>query len=308
MNYDIIDKAIKILSNGDDNINIQSYIFTLSSIKKNGESINEVANRIIAENNELENIDQLNSASKGNPYRAKDGKFTTGPGKSSGESTFSRKIISESELDSLVEKYNGENYESGNRNELMTQVSKELNYNKKPKKIDAEEFELLKKDGNIELYRGYSDQSRSAQEYMKDFREGELWTGNGHYGSGTYTFMDKNSTMSYASGNLDNIQVMSLSKNAKIADYKKEYSQFVDFTSRKSSEFSIKSEKAYMSGDDSLGEKYDNLSYQYGYLDFGVYAAYKGYDAVKYSGDEVDPRSIMIVLNRGMISVPKEYN
>lgn len=250
-----------------------------------------------------------NSKGKGNPYRdTKSGRFTTGPGGAS-SSVSSNRRLSENKLDDLISEYEGDSYEPGARNELMAQVSKELGYDEKPKMIDGDEFAQLKEEGHIELYRGYSDQQKSAKEYMREFREGELWAGNGHYGAGTYTFPDRDMTMGYTGGKFDdNVQAMSLSKDAKIAKYQDHYREFNSFREKKYNDFMTKSESAYMAGDDTLGETYDTMSEKYGSLDFGVYMAYKGYDAYTCAKDDNDPREIFVVLNRGKITVPKEYS
>lgn len=235
-----------------------------------------------------------------NPNHDELGRFSTGSG---------RAKISESKLDLIIENYQRASDEPGTRNDAFGDIAKSNGFDKKPKQLDGEAFDSLDQDSYITLYRGYSDQKESAQAYMKQFREGELWPGNGNYGAGTYTFDKKDPVFSYASGIEDNIQVMKIKKDAKIVDFSKEASNWSNFKQKKYEEFSLKSQDAYEAGDDVLGEQYDDISIKYSELDFGVYAAYKGYDVVVHKPDGLDSRpNIYIILNRGIVTVPKEYN
>lgn len=263
--------------------------------------------QLIIENNVLNNFSveddvsnylDTTSNSKGNPYRARDGKYTTGP--SGGRQ------VSEEEFENIL--FNNLNgYEPGDKDEQLTALAKINGYDAEPKNINSDEFMIMEKSGkeNV-LYRGFTP-GEKASEYMKQLREGEYWAGTGHEGAGIYTTGKLSVAKDgYAGYNLDNVQAMILKNDAKIANYEGEYSSFVKFTENKVSKYMDLSEQAWSAGKDSDAEKYDILVDKYSALDYGVYLAYKGFDAVHYKPTPDEPRDITVVYNRGKLIVPKE--
>lgn len=257
----------------------------------------------------LTDIDESIENSRGyNPYRDSDGRFASGPGGSSGGGRVGGKKLSEEDLEASMSEAGIERDYVGTRNETLTAIAAKNGFNKKPEKVSPEEFEKMSLD-NLTLYRGYSPQGEDTpQKYMKEFTDGEYWAGNGNYGAGTYTFADSSKALSYADGSYDNIQAMILKKNSKIGDYATVNQEFRDFSNNMYNKYAKLSEKHYSNGNDALGSKFDLMSDYYSFMDFGAYAAYRGYDAIKWSPKSIDddPRTIYVVLNRGQIIVPGE--
>jgi len=221
-----------------------------------------------------------------NPNRDPDGRFGTGSGL----------IMSEGQLNKiLIKNVDDQSWGSGEENKTLKDINKAIGYDKKPTLVDSDTFE---KSGGSIYYRGVS--GKNAQEYIKDFKQGELWAGNGHTGAGTYTFKNNSQyAMTYAANNPDNIIVMKLKNDSKIINHNNTFKDFVEYRQKQSSKYMKLSEKEYSNNNDEQGEYYDNLSIAYGNLDLGVYNTLRGYDAM-YIGN------VTVIYNRGKVIIPKE--
>ena len=233
------------------------------------------------------------------------GSGIAGSGKS--DSNIKSKSISEEQLNNMMlnNDFNVYNEVPGNHNKFVADIFRSLNYDKKPRNVSAEEYEKFRDSGNyISVARGLSDSSSgTAQSFMKQFREGELFVGNGSSGAGTYTMSNSREIGTYASSP-DNVQHMLIPKNAKIIDYNDTMGGYLKYTSEKSMEYINKGNQEAKKKNYDLAEKYSDLGIKYGNLDTGAYAAINGYDVIKRKLN--DGNDIYIVLNRGIIIVPEE--
>lgn len=231
------------------------------------------------------------------------------PGKrgGSGKGTTNSKAT-QATLEKIISKYPYD-AKAGIRNEAMTELCKEIGYDAKPELIDEKEFnETIEQEGLEKLYRGIND-SPNAQKYIKEFKEGELWCGNGYHGSGTYATDYYLGAQTYAGGNKNNIIEMALKKDAKVLDVsnRDEFGAFREKRGNLTLEYGRKAEEYARKGDSKNAEKYSDLQATMATLDDGIMAAYMGYDAIKVpaeTGSIVD-ETFVIVLNRGKLIVKR---
>lgn len=165
--------------------------------------------------------------------------------------------------------------------DLRAVTNRKLGYDALPTAVTQEEFEEMAKKSTV-YYRGvHSGNGKTASEIVDEFKYGNLWTGNSGgavYGNGVYF----TATESIASGSeysgIDGVVFeMIIKKDAKIADYKKILTEYIETGIPK-----------------VIGEKED---YQQILGDIGQYAAVKGYDAIALNGFQ--NHDYVVLLNRG---------
>lgn len=228
-------------------------------------------------------------------------------GKSGKTSAAKSKSISEEQINNIMLKNNFNMFDSvpGNHNKFVADIFGSLNYDKKPRNASPEEYEKLRDSGDyIPVARGLSDSSKgTAQSFMKQFREGELFVGNGTSGAGTYTMSNPREIGSYASSP-DSVQHMLIPKNAKIIDYDDMMGGYSKYTSEKSTKYTNKGNQEAKKKNYDLVGKYSDLGKRYSNLNTGAYAAIHGYDVIKRKLN--DGNDMYLILNRGIIIVPEE--
>ena len=89
-------------------------------------------------------------------------------------------------------------------------------YNNLPTVLDAKEYDKLD-DNYIKVFRGVKDTDKmTAKEINEQFRSGELYIGNGLFGNGTYTAVNKEVAEHFGT----DIMEIAIPKNARIVNYK----------------------------------------------------------------------------------------
>lgn len=188
---------------------------------------------------------------------------------------------------------------TGKENEFTRSLADEQGFLDKPQKVSQEEYDKAIADGGIELFRGVRrNLDMTTKEMVDEFVNGEAWYGNGDFGAGIYTSSELGTADSYT-GEFDEgagLMKIVLPKDAKVLKYSdKVADDYYNYRNNKVKEYSDKSEKAWSSGDEKGGEKYDRLVKAYDSMGLTDYAIINGYDALNASHD----RGIYVVLNRG---------
>lgn len=100
------------------------------------------------------------------------------------------------------EQFAAENNEIADGQEALSGVIKKYGYNDKPS-VSDEEFNKLKDDGAVVVYRGFSRDdtgvdSKSPEDMVEEFRsKDEQFVGYGYYGNGTYATTAKETAVGY---------------------------------------------------------------------------------------------------------------
>lgn len=229
---------------------------------------------------------------RGNPNHDELGRFSSGNGIS----------ISESKLNDILLEF-PDDYKN-QESLMMESIAKETGFDKKPIKVSEKEFES---NSNDIIYRGINDFKEGdvfipETTLIEQFYSGKYYAGNGKYGPGIYMHKERNYSEGYSGTGI--LVECKLSSDAKIMNIKqsiptsKEYTfekDFQNYRTIKSQEYLNKSEKAYLSKNGKLGEKYEILAKEYGSMEISTFAAIKGYDAIR------DPLGEYTVLNRGKL-------
>lgn len=220
------------------------------------------------------------------------------------------------ELLNGVDKYADDHH--GKSNYIAVQLFKELGFDAKPQVVDSLDASIA--EGDTELHRGLvARYDEDLAKYVQDFKTGELFVGDGLYGSGTYTANGpggRATASSYARGWDDDKGIirMALDKSAKVIEQhvlQHQIESIYSQTEGKANQM-VKDAFTLRRAGDTAGS--DKLLEQSGYLradanelykvmrsDHAVLAAAMGYDAmhipVGHSG------GYMVVLNRGKVKV-----
>ena len=206
---------------------------------------------------------------------------------------------------------------SDDHDPFLKSILIELGYDAKPILGSKEDIEQAVKEGGIDLWRGVSGTSPSIQAiYADSFKRGDLFVGEGFFGSGTYATPDTHIAATYAGIGRDTpsgwtvddeskkagLVHMALRKGAKVIDANEAF----DLARKKFKYYSETLPKRYVA---SRGDKgadplvLDKLqAYARIYKDPGRAAALEGYDAIS-STSELDGAGIYVILNRGALVV-----
>lgn len=194
-------------------------------------------------------------------------------------------------------KYNGD--------DRLKAILQSQGFTAKPTVVSATDFAVLEELGAVVTHRGVTaTATKSADDMIKEFKDGEMFVGTGVAGNGVYSATNLEYVIKYAGDNPDNVISMAFAPRAKLIsmeDAKNGASVF-------SSAFYDKAFKRPYSNPqagrfvDSFGDITEQQAQQLGVLfrDPGRYAALNGYDAIKYvDGDG----GLYVILNRGAVRV-----
>lgn len=175
----------------------------------------------------------------------------------------------------------------------------------KPTVLSADEFAVLEQLGTPIIHRGLTASStKSVDQMIKEFKDGEMYVGTGVAGNGVYAGTDLNYVIKYAGDNPDNVITMALSPQAKVIDME----DAKNGAKTASNAFYDKAfKRPYNNPEmgkfvDSFGDLTEEQARQLGILfrDPGRYAAVNGYDAIKHVDED---GGIYVILNRGAVRV-----
>lgn len=166
-----------------------------------------------------------------------------------------------------------------NFRDIRAITNRKLAYDGLPKVVDEKTFDSLANEKTV-FYRGVKrNGDKSASDIIKDFKFGELWTGNSGgaiYGNGVYFTATKNIAKQYYAESGEAIIEMVLDDSAKIADYKTIFDEFLKT---------------------GLATNFNKTEdFQFILADIGQYAAVKGYDAIALNG--FNNLDYVVLLNR----------
>lgn len=141
-------------------------------------------------------------------------------------------------------------------------------FNGKPTILSESEFNDLKGDNIVTLYRGLAENQQCEQ-----FKYGDVFGGKGVYGDGSYTTTRKETAITFANGNDANIIELKIDLNrTKIVEFEKLNMEFMQ----------TGMEELIMKGGSSMTE-------------LGAYATAKGYDAIMV---DFNDEKYYVILNR----------
>ncbi len=175
----------------------------------------------------------------------------------------------------------------------------------KPTVLSANDFAVLEQLGTPIIHRGLTASStKSVDQMIKEFKDGEMYVGTGVAGNGVYAGTDLNYVIKYAGDNPNNVITMALSPQAKVIDME----DAKNGAKTASNAFYDKAfKRPYNNPEmgkfvDSFGDLTEEQARQLGILfrDPGRYAAVNGYDAIKHVDED---GGIYVILNRGAVRV-----
>jgi hypothetical protein len=175
----------------------------------------------------------------------------------------------------------------------------------KPTVVSAAEFKVLEDLGATITHRGVtSTATKSAEDMIKEFKDGEMFVGTGVAGNGVYSATNLEYVIKYAGDNSDNVMSMAFTPNAKFISMEDAKNGAQVF----SNAFYDKAFKRPYTNPqagrfvDSFGDITEEQARQLGILfrDPGRYAALNGYDALKYVDED---GGVYVILNRGAVRV-----
>jgi hypothetical protein len=180
----------------------------------------------------------------------------------------------------------------------------------KPTVLSADDFAVLEQLKTPIIYRGLTASStKSVDQMIKEFKDGEMYVGTGVAGNGVYAGTDLNYVIKYAGDNPDNVMTMALSPTAKTIDMEEAKRQakaasaaFYDKAFKRQASPGSLSTPEMQKFVDSFGDITEEQARQLGILfrDPGRYAAVNGYDAIKHVDED---GGIYVILNRGAVRV-----
>lgn len=189
-------------------------------------------------------------------------------------------------------------------------ILKAQGFTAKPTVLSADDFAVLEQLGTPIIHRGLTASStKSVDQMIKEFKDGEMYVGTGVAGNGVYAGTDLNYVIKYAGDNPDNVITMALSPTAKTIDIEEAKRQaqaasaaFYDKAFKRQASPGSLSTPEMQKFVDSFGDITEEQARQLGILfrDPGRYAAMNGYDAIKHVDDD---GGIYVILNRGALRV-----
>lgn len=175
----------------------------------------------------------------------------------------------------------------------------------KPTVLSATDFAVIEQLGTPIIHRGLTaSATKSVDDMIKEFKDGEMFVGTGVAGNGVYAGTNLDYVIKYAGDNPDNVITMALAPKAKVIsmeDAKNGASVFSNAFYDKAFKRPYKNPQAGRFVD-SFGDITEEQARQLGVLfrDPGRYAALNGYDAIKHVDDD---GGIYVILNRGAVRV-----
>jgi SPP1 gp7 family putative phage head morphogenesis protein len=175
----------------------------------------------------------------------------------------------------------------------------------KPTVLGATDFAVLEQLGTPIIHRGLTaSATKSVDDMIKEFKDGEMFVGTGVAGNGVYAGTNLDYVIKYAGDNPDNVMTMALSPTAKVIDIE-DAKKGANAVSNAFYDKAFK--RQYRDPElgkfvDSFGDLTEEQARNMGVLfrDPGRYAALNGYDAMKHVDDD---GGVYIILNRGAVRV-----
>jgi hypothetical protein len=246
-------------------------------------------------------LDLLEKGFDPNESRDESGKWTAGGGKSTAKPDAAGKHFkSPHESETVKRHLSGESTHelharlaagSGKEDTFLADVLKESGRSGKPELVDAAGIDKARADGWWICHRGVGDPAHAEQ-----FRTGDLYSGCGILGNGTYTayerWGDRGRARKFAEGyasHPDATIMMALPPTAKIADHSK--LQAMQLTALKGLDADLAAGKINEDEFKKMELIYD---------DIGRFAALHNYDAIRSKSD-----GFLVVLNRSICKVKK---
>ena len=243
--------------------------------------------------------DKTENAGGYNPYRAKDGKFTTG-------ATKKAHAMTEAEMESLSDLTYGDDQDLDDdamAKKVMGEIYHKQGFNAKPEVVSDTEFDDIA-DDHVVLYRNIME-TEGGDTYKSAFKKGDThYVGSGIYGNGTYVTPSIESARMYGPDpTKGQLLQMVIKPNSKQAIY----SDMVSKASKASEKMRQKSAKLLKSDSESERFKGYKLNTTAKIIaDPGVYAASRGYDFMSIDSDNTSiPQTV--IFNRGILTVSEGY-
>lgn len=198
-----------------------------------------------------------------------------------------RTALSDDEIDVVLEilAKNYERPEKGVGDKNLKKILEMNGFAGTPRRVGTEGLTQVLSGGSP-LFRGLNGEN--AEEYKKQFYNGEMYVGIGLGGNGIYMSKDNNEANNYTKGSAVIVTAI-MPKDMKIAgkEVRREYAEFYD--------------KHKTTNEQSKTEK-ERLWAMQKPLTFGIYCALKGYDAFLPT---INPEKNMVVLNRSKLVIGK---
>jgi hypothetical protein len=174
-----------------------------------------------------------------------------------------------------------------------------------PTVLSADDFAVLEQLGATVVHRGVTATStKTANQMIKEFKDGDMFVGTGVIGNGVYTGTDLSYVIKYAGDKPENVMTMALSPKARTINAEDAKNQAATY---KNAFFDKAFGRPYTDPQagrfvDSFGDIDKETLRQLGiiYQDPGRYAALNGYDAIKYVDED---GGVFVILNRGAMRV-----
>lgn len=161
---------------------------------------------------------------------------------------------------------------AGNVQERLAVIPEAMGNTSLPQVVDAVEFQRVIDSGAQQVYRGTYD-GATLGNFNESFVSGEMFHGQGVYGTGTYFSTEQAIATNYGGGNPDNTFTAALRPEARTIDYRSLESQIKDFQGN----LWDRANAAGKSGDTATA---DALMRLMGFMDEpGRAASVMGYDA-----------------------------
>ena len=244
-------------------------------------------------------IEEAENAGGYNPYRAKDGKFT------SGASTKAH-AMTDAEMEDLSDLTYADDQDLDDdamAKKVMGEIYHKQGFDAKPEVVSDAEFDKIA-DDHVVLYRNIMETDGS-DTYKTAFKKGDThYVGSGIYGNGTYVTPSIESARMYgADPTKGKLLQMVIKPNSKQAIY----SDMVSKASKASEKMRNKGSKLLQSkneGDRLKGYKLSTTAKLV--ADPGIYAASRGYDFMSIDSDNTSiPQTV--IFNRGILTVSEGY-
>lgn len=176
----------------------------------------------------------------------------------------------------------------------LYEIREKVGFNAKPKLVSEIEMQKLESEGWLRTYRGL--EGSKAPQFVEAYKTGDNFSGNGIFGSGTYSATDIKVARLYAKEKDENVLRLAISPKAKIIDITEANRLHRAYLEALAKERGINLDKLarkLRTGDD----KYDVL------MDVGRWATSQGYDVITVLHGEAG--LYYNILNRGVVAVVK---
>jgi hypothetical protein len=193
------------------------------------------------------------------------------------------------------------------RDPLLSAIYKRQGFDRTPTLIDSRAVPQLSDDHHV-LWRGVAGESKKQAQYVEQFKTGELFSGIGTYGNGTYASTSRNTALGFAGNSELGMMQILVPKNAriiKLADAQKAWLKEFDELFEQINKINASLSKAKTASQRAqLQSELDRLDKLVSAVDDqGRWAAMRGYDAIEV--EERVGEMYYVILNRSKLKVVK---